>query len=53
MRPAIIGAWIVLLLGGMTANAGGEIYGEIETTYGETLAGPISWDANENFWSDL
>ena len=35
------------------AHAGGEIYGTIATTAGETLRGPIRWDRNEVFWDDL
>ena len=45
---AVLGA-LVLSAG---AHAGGELYGTIRTTGGETLTGPIRWDNNENFWDD-
>ncbi|HXV76346.1 MAG TPA: hypothetical protein VD788_08500 [Candidatus Polarisedimenticolaceae bacterium] len=33
-------------------RAGGEIYGTVTTTRGDTFTGPIRWDSQENFWSD-
>ena len=41
-----------ILLSGLPALAGGEIYGKITTTRGQTYTGPIRWDVNENFWDD-
>jgi len=34
------------------AHGGGELFGTIETTSGESLTGAIHWDVHENFWDD-
>ena len=47
--------WILLALlaAPPAADAGGGIYGTVETREGDVLTGAISWDKNENFWDDL
>jgi len=48
----LTGVVITAILMAAEAFGGGEIYGTIHTTRGETLTGPIRWDRNENFWDD-
>jgi len=53
MREWVFWTILGLLLASLPVSAGGEIYGTITTTGGDTLTGPIRWDKNENFWDDV
>jgi hypothetical protein len=52
MKKAVIVFLLGLLAAISAVDAGGEIYGTIETRDGRTFTGPIRWDMNENFWND-